>query len=79
MVRNIRYRFVLKGKIHSSGYRSVREFCTTNNINESQMSRVIQGRETPDKPLINSMAKGLRINGNEIVNLIDCDGGNSNE
>lgn len=65
-----RYRFKLKGKIHSQGYRYVSEFACVVRADNATMSRVICGWEHPNAKLQRKMADALGITLRELQTLL---------
>ena len=64
------YRYKLKGKIHSSGFRTLTEFSERINVDVSRLSRVCSGWEIPSPGLKEKMAKGLEITSQELKALL---------
>lgn len=64
------YRYHLKGRIHTAGYKHTTEFAEAIGYDQSILSRVINGWVFPNPTLQNAMAKGLGITLRELKTLL---------
>lgn len=64
------YRFVLKGRIHQSGYRTVGEFSKDIGVNPARISRVVCGWEIPSHPLQKKIAEKLGLSPEEMEKVL---------
>ena len=64
------YRFRLKGLIHASGFRRVRDFAEATGLDEAQLSRVLNGWHLPPPTMQRAIAEGLGISLAELKRML---------
>lgn len=65
-----RYRYALKGKIFTTGHKSIREFARKVGIPEAKLSCIIRGFEYPRQRDFRAIAQGLNITNYELEALL---------
>ncbi len=65
-----KYRFLLKGKIHTKGFRTLREFGEFTDTDYSSLSRIINGWEIPSPNIQKRIARALGITTTDLHELL---------
>jgi len=65
-----RYRYALRGEIHSAGYRTLSEFSKATDVELSKISRIVNGWELPTPRLEKSIAAGLGMSISQLRKIL---------
>jgi hypothetical protein len=65
-----KYRYALAGKVISSGYKSIKEFCNVQGLNYVGFLRCVQGKLWPSAETQRKVCRALNITLKELAELL---------
>jgi len=65
-----KYRWDLRFRIHRAGYRAIQDFSRDLRIDNSKISRILNGWEIPSLPLQKKIAEKLQLTSEGLVKLL---------